>query len=192
MALRQANVYRLMAYSSIAHAGYMLVGLAVGDTEPVSGVQAMLFYLAAYGLMTVGVFALLSGVGGRTLDDLRGLNRTRPTTALLMTLCLLSLTGLPPAAGFFGKLNLFLAAWSDATALGRTLAVIMALNAAISAWYYLRIIALMYLDSAPESAPETAPQPSAFTWSAFLAGALCTAGTIALFVDPQWLWDVLP
>jgi NADH-quinone oxidoreductase subunit N len=93
----------------------MLVGLAVGDTEPVSGTDALLFYLPVYGLMTIGVFALLSGITGRSLDDLRGLSRTQPTTALLLAVCLLSLTGLPPAAGFFGKLNLFLAAWSDST-----------------------------------------------------------------------------
>jgi NADH-quinone oxidoreductase subunit N len=188
MALRQTDLYRLMAYSSIAHAGYMLIGLAVGDTEAVSGTRALLFYLPVYGLMTVGVFALASGIAGRSLDDLRGLNRNQPTTALLLAVCLLSLTGLPPAAGFFGKLNLFLAAWSDATTLGQTLAVVMALNAAISAWYYLRIIALMFLDSAPEQAP----QQARFSWSAFLAGVLCTAGTIVFFLAPSWLWNNLP
>jgi NADH-quinone oxidoreductase subunit N len=189
MALRQANLFRLMAYSSIAHAGYMLIGLAVGDTEPVGGTDALLFYLAVYGLMTVGVFALVSGVrGAGEIEGLRGLNRTQPTAALLLAVCLLSLTGLPPAAGFFGKLNLFLAAWSDATRLGRTLAILMALNAAISAWYYLRLIALMFLDSRQE--PSGEPIPGA--WSSFLAGALCAAATILFFVAPDWLWRFLP
>jgi NADH-quinone oxidoreductase subunit N len=193
MALRQSHLYRLMAYSSIAHAGYMLVGLAVGDVGKVPGTDAVLFYLAAYGLMTIGVFALLSSIGGREhapqIDaDLRGLNRSHPSIALLLAVCLFSLTGLPPTAGFFGKLNLFLAAWSDATALGRTLAVIMALNAAIAAWYYLRLVALMFLDAEAEPAS----RPRTLDWSSFLAGALCTAGTILLFVAPQWLWDSLP
>jgi NADH-quinone oxidoreductase subunit N len=189
MALRQTNLFRLMAYSSIAHAGYMLIGLAVGDTQPVSGTDALLFYLAVYGLMTIGVFALVSGVPGKgATDDLRGLNRSQPTTALLLAVCLLSLTGLPPAAGFFGKLNLFLASWSNATTLGQTLAVLMALNAAISAWYYLRLIALMFLDSAQESPAESISG----TWSSFLAGALCTVGTILFFIAPDWLWRILP
>ncbi len=192
MALRQTNLYRLMAYSSIAHAGYMLIGLAVGDTEPVSGTAALLFYLAVYGLMTIGVFALISGIAGRSLDDLRGLSRTQPTSALLLAVCLLSLTGLPPTAGFIAKLNLFLAAWSDATTFGQTLAVVMALNAAISAWYYLRLIALMFLDSAPQSTSLSSSSPTSFAWSSFLAGFLCTAGTIALFIAPQRLWDILP
>jgi NADH-quinone oxidoreductase subunit N len=225
MAWRQTNLYRLMAYSSIAHAGYMLIGLTVGDAGPVPGTDATLFYLAGYGFMTLGVFALLAGVrstelGARSaskgesnvrttdqslsdspllapcslLSDLRGLNRTNPTTAILLAVCLLSLTGLPPTIGFLGKLNLFFAAWGDSAApasaatLGRTLAVLLALNAAIGAWYYLRIIALMFLDSPAE----TSSHPAAPAWSSFLAGVLCTAGTVLFFVQPQWLWDVLP
>jgi NADH-quinone oxidoreductase subunit N len=219
MAWRQSNLYRLMAYSSVAHAGYMLIGLTVGDAGRVPGTDATLFYLAAYGFMTLGVFALLSGVRSKehgaesldlgveiqennttatsgsifqapcsTLSDLRGLNRSQPTTALLLAVCLLSLTGLPPTIGFLGKLNLFLAAWGDATTLGRALAVLLALNAAIGAWYYLRLIALMFLDSGPEPNVR-APQPA---WSSILAGAICTAGTVVFFIAPQWLWDLLP
>jgi NADH-quinone oxidoreductase subunit N len=128
MALRQSHLQRLMAYSSIAHAGYMLLGLTAGDSEVIGGVSAVLFYLAVYGLMTIGVFALLGGLrtsstsnessGVQGADqpivfdsDLRGLSRLHPATALLLAVCLLSLTGLPPTAGFLGKLNLFLAAW---------------------------------------------------------------------------------
>src|SRR5262249_42045061 len=155
MALRQRHLYRLMAYSSIAHAGYMLIGLAIGDAVPVSGRQALLFYLAVYGLMTIGVFALWSAVGGikqevgsragrgrnmasilpapcSALDEIRGLSRSQPSVALLLALCLFSLTGLPSTAGFLGKLNLFLAAWSDDSHIGRGLAVMLAINAAIS------------------------------------------------------------
>jgi NADH-quinone oxidoreductase subunit N len=204
MAWRQTNLYRLLAYSSIAHAGYMLIGLAVGDVQAVPGTRAMLFYLAAYGMMTIGVIALLSGFADRgtgpgsgrvekrnsytTLDDIRGLNRVHPTTALCLAACLLSLTGLPPTVGFFGKLNLFLAAWGNATTIGRTLAIALAVNAAIGAWYYLRIVAVMFLDPAVES--KLADSKPA--WSAFLAGAICTGATVLLFIAPQWLWDMIP
>ena len=195
MALRQRHLFRLMAYSSIAHAGYMLVGLAVGNVGVVGGTSAMLFYLVTYGLMTIGVFALLRGAGGaqgglETDADLRGLSRTNPSTALLLAVCLLSLTGLPPTAGFFGKFNLFLATWGEYTAspttwVGRTLAMLLALNAAIAAWYYLRLIAVMYLE--PAEGTERGPV-EVVSW---LGGLACTIATLALFVAPQWLWDVV-
>jgi NADH-quinone oxidoreductase subunit N len=193
MALRQKHLYRLMAYSSIAHAGYMLIGLAVSDVGPSGGTDALLFYLAAYGLMTIGVFALLSAVSShdrplRTDDDLRGLAQSQFSVALMLAICLLSLTGLPPTAGFLAKLNLFLAAWSDATRLGRGLAMAMALNAAIAAWYYLRLIAVMFLD--PAAPDET--QPRRISWSAWLAGVICAAATIWIFISPQWLWNSVP
>ncbi len=192
MALRQANLYRLMAYSSIAHAGYMLIGLTVGEKEAVGGVSATLFYLAAYGLMTIGVFALFGAVDSerrslRTDADLRGLNRGHPGIAILLAVCLFSLAGLPPTAGFFAKLNLFLAAWSDGTNLGRTLAILLALNAAIGAWYYLRLIALMFLEPAEAEEPR-----QGVVWSSCVAGVACTGLVIVLFFAPQWLWDNLP
>jgi NADH-quinone oxidoreductase subunit N len=208
MALRQKHTYRLMAYSSIAHAGYMLIGMVVGDILPVGGRDALLFYLATYGLMTIGVFALLSAVGNKRqdagrrdprasrlgmvlplpctqLDDVRGLSRSQPAVALLLAICLFSLTGLPPTAGFLGKLNLFLAAWSDHTNIGRGLAIALAINAAISAWYYLRMVALMFLEPAD---PE-ADQNRAMVWAPYLAGAACALATIVIFVAPQSLWD---
>lgn len=190
MALRQTHLYRLMAYSSIAHAGYMLIGLAIGDVGQVGGRQAILFYLAAYGLMTIGVFALFSTGGNsarpmQTDADLRGLSRTQPTIALLLAICLFSLTGLPPTAGFLGKLNLFLVAWSDGPHIGHALAMFMAINAAIGAYYYLRLIALMFLE------PTTQPvgEPARVAWAPWLAGVACSIATIAIFVAPQWLWD---
>ncbi len=208
MALRQKHIYRLMAYSSVAHAGYMLIGLAVGQSLPVGGPDAVLFYLAAYSLMTIGVFALLSAVGNKQpergrrdpeagrlstvlplpltqLGDLRGLSRSQPGIAILLAVCLFSLTGLPPTAGFLGKLNLFLAAWSDESNIGRGLAVALAINAAISAWYYLRMVALMFL----EPADLDADQGRAFDWAPWLAGVFCALVTIVIFVAPQWLWD---
>ena len=193
MAVRQKYLYRLMAYSSIAHAGYMLIGLAVGDVEPARGTDALLFYLAAYGLMTIGVFAMFAAVTSRerplrTDDDLRGLSRLQPSVALMLAVLLFSLTGLPPTAGFLGKLNLFVAAWGEGSTIGRSLAVILALNAAIAAWYYLRLIALMFLE--PTSEPEA--QPERIVWTAWLAGIVCTIATVAIFIAPQWLWDSVP
>jgi NADH-quinone oxidoreductase subunit N len=182
-----------MAYSSIAHAGYMLVGLAAGNIGAIGGTSAVLFYLAAYGMMTIGVFALLRGAGGGeqqlvTRDDLRGLSRTNPTTALLLAVCLLSLTGLPPTAGFLAKLNLFYAAWGEGTQIGHALAMLLALNAAIAAWYYLRLIALMFLDMAIDGAESKTRMIEPISW---LAGAACTVGTLALFFSPQWVWDAV-
>jgi NADH-quinone oxidoreductase subunit N len=190
MALRQKHLFRLMAYSSIAHAGYMLVGLAVGNVGAVGGTSAVLFYLAAYGLMTIGVFALLRGAGGgehplETIDDLRGLSTTHPTTAVLLAVSLFSLTGLPPTAGFLGKLNLFWAAWGETTPVGHWLAALLAVNAAIAAFYYLRLVAVMYLEPAADRTSRPIDLP------AWLGGMACTAATLVLFVQPQWLWDVV-
>jgi NADH-quinone oxidoreductase subunit N len=192
LALRQKNLQRLLAYSSIAHAGYMLVGLAVGNVGAVGGTSAVLFYLATYGLMTVGVFALLRGCGSDehqvvTRDDLRGLSHVQPVNALLIALCLLSLIGLPPTAGFWGKLNLFFAAWAEGTSVGRWLAVILALNAAIAAWYYLRLIALMFLETDP-AAEFRRNKKELVSW---FAGMFCALATVAIFFSPQWLWDAV-
>lgn len=189
MALRQKHLHRLLAYSSVAHAGYMLAGLAVGSGgESTSGTTALLFYLVVYGFMTIGVFALIAGVvrAGRTAEvdtDLSGLARSQPVTALLLAICLFSLTGLPPTAGFLGKLNLFLAVWSEGTWLGQGLAIAMAINAAIAAWYYLRLVSAMYFDESPKD------QISETQLPARIAGIVCVIATIALFVVPQWLWD---
>lgn len=195
LAFLQTDVRRLMAYSSIAHAGYMLVGLAVApyQSATVAGIPALLFYLVAYGAMTVGVFAILAAVRPAdadpdhvtTTDDLAGLNVTHPLAALLMTVFLFSLTGLPPTAGFLGKLQLFFAAWSADTGSTRCLAVVMAANAAVSAWYYLRLIGVMYLQAPKAGRVRPLESP------AFLGGLICAAATIALFVAPDWLWQTV-
>src|SRR5262249_38876520 len=122
LALLQDNVKRMLAYSSVAHAGYMLIGLAVGDklvnsTVWVGGVEAVLFYLVAYSGMTLGAFAVLAYLSTperpvETVDDLGGLGRTRPGVALMMMLFMFSLIGIPLTAGFAGKLFLFVGALS--------------------------------------------------------------------------------
>jgi NADH-quinone oxidoreductase subunit N len=192
LALWQTNVPRLLAYSSIAHGGYMLVGLALGHASGslAGGTESLLFYLAVYGLMTVGAFSVLIYLSRperpvEMIDDLAGLGRSQPGAALLLAVFLFSLTGLPPTAGFFGKLNLLLAAWSGGTFAARSLAVVMALNAAIGAAYYLRIIGAMYLR------PATAPIAKPAELPALVGSLLCAAGTLAIFFAPQWLWHVV-
>jgi NADH-quinone oxidoreductase subunit N len=191
LALGQRNVYRLLACSSIAHAGYMLVGLTIGNADPgVGGTTAVLFYLAAYGLMTVGLFALLTAARGaespiRLVSDLSGLSQVKPVESLLMALCLFSMTGLPPTGGFLGKFGLFVTAWSDGTWMGRILAISLAVNTVIAAWYYLRLVGLMYFGSPKESESHSRqPLP-------LIAGVTCAIGTLLLFVMPQQIWTAI-
>ncbi|MCE9606797.1 MAG: NADH-quinone oxidoreductase subunit N [Planctomycetia bacterium] len=164
VALWQTDIRRMLAYSSIAHAGYMLVGLAVdlaarrSGIDTVDGVGAALFYVAVYSLATAGTFAGLTYLSGRkkqidTLEDLAGIGRAYPATALAIAVFMFSLTGLPPLAGFWGKFELFSGAVKIGLA-GDTapklsgwflvLSVVGVLNAAVSAAYYLRIIGVMY------------------------------------------------
>lgn len=195
LALLQDNLKRLLAYSSVAHAGYMLMGLAAAPLLPSEsvggGTAAVLFYLVAYGAMTVGAFAVLTLLDTpdkplETVDDLAGLSRTHPVIALVMALLLFSLIGIPLTAGFAGKLLLFwgvLAVPADSAqaALFRTLAVIAALNAAVGAWYYLRIVAVMYLR------PAVRPLTAKPGWPLRAALAACAAVTLGFGVVPRSL-----
>jgi len=168
-ALWQTNVRRMMAYSSIAHAGYMLMGLAAGlaigssSTGPY-GIAAMLFYVVVYVLATVSFFAALAYLSGperqvNYLNDLAGVARRHPVVAAAIAVSMFSLTGLPPLAGFWGKLSLFTSTLDVAGADFRTLAeqglsqkgtwfvalaVVGVLNAAISAAYYLRVVGMVF------------------------------------------------
>lgn len=191
LGLLQDNLRRLLAYSGIAHAGYLLVGLGAGTLGPlaIDGNVAVFFYLPVYVAMTLGAFAVLAYLsrGERsveTVDDLAGLGKTHPLIALLLATFLFSLTGLPPTAGFWAKLNVFLAAWSTGSRLYQILAVVMAVNAAIGAWYYLRIIATAYLRQ-PVKPLEARPEAPALLT---LAG--CAIVTLWFFVAPNWLWQV--
>jgi NADH-quinone oxidoreductase subunit N len=160
LALWQDDLRRLLAYSSIAHAGYMLIGLAValatGNAPgPWNGLAALGFYLFSYAVATIGAFAVLEYLGraDRSLDaveELAGLGQTRPVAAALLAVCLLSLTGVPPLAGFWGKLLLFGSALNVDDAAGSLrwwftgLAIVGVLNAAVAAAYYLRVVGVMY------------------------------------------------
>jgi NADH-quinone oxidoreductase subunit N len=192
LALLQTDIRRLLAYSSVSHAGYMLVGFVVG-ANPVSspnGIEALFFYIAVYGVMTLGAFAALAALrqGEKrvgSFDDLAGLSRVRPGIAAMLAIFLFSLSGLPPGVGFLGKFNLFLAAWAQNTSAGRWLAIWMAVNAAIGAWYYLKVIGAMYLRDAPEREPGQSEAP------ALIAVVTCAIATLGLFVAPGWLWDLV-
>ncbi len=154
VALAQGNVKRLLAYSSVAHVGYMLVGLAAG-LEP--GSPAVLFYLAVYAVASAGAFGvilLLEREGEEAVDvaAFGGLSSRHPILALALTVFLLALIGMPPTAGFVGKFYLFSAAIKQGLV---GLAVIAVLNSVVAAYYYLRLIVYMYMRE-PEGAPTTA------------------------------------
>ena len=158
-ALVQQNVKRLLAYSSIAHAGYLLVAFAAW---PGNGIPAAMFYTASYAAMNVGAFAVVShfaGAGERrvTVDDYAGLGRRSPLLAATLTIFLLSLIGIPMTGGFFAKFYVFSAAL-QANLVGLT--IIGVLNSAVGAYYYLRIIVVMYMREARDDAPVAPPSPA--------------------------------
>jgi NADH-quinone oxidoreductase subunit N len=200
LGLWQENVKRLLAYSSIAHAGYMLLALSVAPylrpasmaqaAEGPDGIEALLFYLVAYGAMTIGAFAVLSYLSTperpiETLDDLAGLSQSHPGIALFMLLFLFSLIGIPLTAGFTGKLLIFFGAMGvsgNAASLFRVLAVIGMLNAAIGAWYYLRIVAVMYLRNSLR------PVEKKGSWPGLATLWLCALLTLGLGLSPGGDW----
>src|SRR5512147_2743142 len=148
-AIGQKNIKRLMAYSSIGHMGFALVGLAAGTAE---GVQGVLVYMAIYVGMTLGTFACIlamrrDGVMVENIGDLAGLARTKPAMAFLFAMLLFSLAGIPPLAGFFAKFYVFLAAIKAGLYL---LAVVGVLTSVVGAYYYLAIVKLMYFDEPSE------------------------------------------
>ncbi len=158
-ALRQTNLKRLLAYSSIAHAGYILVGVAAGNELGTSG---LLFYLFAYAFVNVAAFAVIIAAGrmqgmaeqGETLADLAGLAARKPGLAAAMALFMLSLAGVPPLAGFLAKFYVF----GAAVQAGLTwLAIFGVINSVVSAYYYLRVVVTMYMQES--TAPETVASP---------------------------------
>ncbi len=175
-ALLQTNVKRMLAYSSIAHSGYLLMGIIAG---PGWGFTAVLFYLLAYGVTNTGSFAVLSGLERRgveieTMDDIAGLRQKHPWMAVAFAASAGSLLGVPPLLGFIAKLFLFVAAIEAGLI---KLVIIAGLNSAISAWYYLKLIGLPVL-SAPTAASESVERtPTA--WPR-VAAILTAAGVIIL------------
>src|SRR6202521_676207 len=191
-ALVQTNVKRLLAYSSIAHAGYILVAFAAvtsmaqgGSAEAAPAYVAILFYLLSYALVKLGAFAIVSQFGGEgekhlSLDDYAGLSQRQPVVAAVLSLYLLSLLGLPVTAGFFGKFYIFKAAVNSHLI---WLALLMAINSVIGAYYYLRVIVVMYMREPTAEAASAAPVNFPLTVNAVLA--VTAIGTILFGVLPN-------
>ena len=183
LALVQSNVKRMLAYSSIAHAGYLLTGVVVGTSR---GGAALLFYLLTYAFTTLGAFGgvIALGVRGDTnenLEDWRGLAERRPLLAGAMTIFLLSLTGIPPLAGFVGKLYLVEAAVNSGWF---WLAILLVLNGAIAAYYYLGVIIAMWMRDPVKDVPAWESRP--YLNAALLVAAL---GTLLLGIFPSGALD---
>jgi len=191
-ALVQSNVKRMLAYSSIAHAGYILVAFAAvtflaqeGRAAAAPAYAAILFYLLSYALVKLGAFTIVSQFGGEgekhlSLDDYAGLGQRQPVAAAALGLFLLSLLGLPVTAGFFGKFYIFKAAVNSHLI---WLAILMAINSVIGAYYYLRLIVVMYMRD--PSAEVAATTPMRFPLSVNLVLAIAAIGTILFGVLPN-------
>jgi NADH-quinone oxidoreductase subunit N len=182
-ALVQDNVKRLLAYSSIAHAGYLIVAFAA---HPELGVAAAMFYSAAYAAMNVGAFAIVSHLAAAneryvSIEDYAGLGKKSPVLAATFTFFLMSLVGIPITGGFFAKFYVLSAALKSNLVV---LAIILVLNSALGAYYYLRIIVLMYMREPRGEVPVTP-----VTGSASLAIAACLLATLFLGVIPGRVLD---
>jgi NADH-quinone oxidoreductase subunit N len=183
-AILQSNVKRLLAYSSIAHAGYVLVAVTAHSGD---GSAAAMFYLAAYALTNIGAFAVVAYFSRKgeqfvRVDDFAGLAQRQPAMAAMMTIFMLSLIGVPLTGGFFGKFYIFKAAL-DAHLVWLT--VLGLLNSAVAAYYYLRILVVMYFKE-PGEAAENLPNPGAALRIAVYASAL---GVLLLGIFPGWVLD---
>ena len=183
-ALRQSNVKRMLAYSSIAHAGYVLVALTARSGV---GASAAMFYLAAYAFMNIGAFAVvghLSGKGERyqDIEDFGGLGQKQPLTAAMFSIFLLSLIGVPLTGGFFGKFYIFKAALESHLF---WLTVLGLLNSAVAAYYYLRVLVMMYFREPSPAVIEAEP----LTPGLRAALLISAAATLFLGIFPNWVLD---
>jgi NADH-quinone oxidoreductase subunit N len=192
VAIVQYNVKRLLAYSSIAHAGYIFVGLiAATGVSKESGIASVFFYIIVYGLTNLGAFGvvavLASRAGGDNMENFNGMARRAPFLSLLMLIFLLSLAGIPPLGGFFGKFYLFAAAVQrDAVNFGLLwLVIIGILTTAVSLYYYLVLLKHIYVHEPADTAPITTPG------YVNVALALIALGVIAMGIFPETLLSLL-
>ena len=189
VALRQTNLVRLLAYSGVAQAGYMLAPLAVAGESPAvadDALTATVTYLSIYAAMNLGAFAVVIAVARRTrsaeIDSYRGLFNYAPGLAVAMTIFLMALAGIPPLGGWFAKLDIMRAVISANTAWGVTMGVVVAVNSVIALYYYARVASRMWVEPAPEDA-DTSPIRIPVSVASALA---ITAGATVLFgVLPQ-------
>ena len=196
VAIVQTNVKRMLAYSSIAHAGYAMIGLVVagsvanGNPVAARGVSSVMLYLAIYSFMTIGAFAMVAllrkgGLEGEELEDFTGLSKRHKGAAFLMLVFMVSLAGIPPTAGFIGKFYLFMAAVNAGLA---WLAVIGLIFAAVSAFYYLRVVMVMYMRE-PSSTQELETR-LAISPATTVVLACAVAGVVFLGIYPSPLVSV--
>jgi NADH-quinone oxidoreductase subunit N len=177
-AITQHNIKRLLAYSSISHAGYMLLGLVAGND---TGIRGVAIYMLVYTFMNLGAFLVIvalrrEGLAGENVDDMAGLMRKSPGYALLMMICLLSLAGIPPTAGFIGKYYIFLS-------LIQTGHYVLAAGAAgyvaVAIYYYFRIVRAMFISDVEDTGPME------ITFGVRVAAALAAIGTLGIGVYPE-------
>jgi NADH-quinone oxidoreductase subunit N len=184
-AVRQDNIKRMLAYSSIAHAGILLVGLCAAGLGSPSGVASLVYYLIAYSVTTMGAFAVIAYVGSKGrerlhIDDWAGLANQHPAAAIAMTICLLSLGGMPPTGGFFGKFYVFKSAMDVYDGQLLWVVIVGIVNSAISIFYYLRIVTAMYFRES------TQPIEPTRSGGLLLVMALCPVMVLELGMMPGW------
>ena len=184
LALRQNNVKRMLAYSSISHAGYIMISLVVGGPEAIS---AAIFYLVAYTFFNLGAFAVLTVLETRSgcrsdFVELAGISKSNPYLTVVLALFMFALSGFPPTVGFFGKFYIFSAAVKSGFI---WLAVVGVMNSFVSVYYYLRVIKTSYMDEF-----EGTPAPAAIVPSVFIVLLITAAGTLGLGFFPQRLLEL--
>jgi NADH-quinone oxidoreductase subunit N len=190
IALRQTNVVRMLAYSGIAQAGFMLAPFVVADQLPFQSRQAVVIYLVIYAAMNLGAFAVVIAVARKTrsaeIDSFGGLFSYMPGMAVALTLFLASLIGIPPLGGWYAKFAVFKVLLEAETGLGIAMAVVMAVNTAIAAYYYLRVARAMWFDEAPDGDVTPVRVPAG------LAGAIALAlvATLVFGILPGLLTDL--
>jgi len=186
VAIAQNNIKRMLAYSSIAHAGYMLVGISAGSVEGKIGVM---FYIAVYAIMNLGAFAVVGllereNENNLLIEDYSGLGKTKPFLAALMAIFMFALTGLPPFAGFFGKYYVFVSAIK---ANMTWLAIVGVLASLVSAYYYLRVVVIMYFrDAQSEIQKDTLFMPKIVLLSIFI----CALAVLILGIFPSLIVNI--
>ncbi len=186
---RQESVKRMLAYSSIAHAGYLLIAMIAATRAAEQAEASIIFYLLVYTVSTVGAFGTLIWCGSRgaeavSYEDLAGLGRRHPAVAFTFSLFLLSLAGIPPLAGFFGKFYLFQVAIDAGFVL---LAVVGLINSVLAAYYYLRVMVYMYMKEPEPGAPIAKPMRSGYVAAALLISAILV---VVLGMLPSGTLDV--
>jgi NADH-quinone oxidoreductase subunit N len=187
-AIKQTNIKRMLGYSSIAQAGYLMVGLATLGASAATdraGQSGVMFFLAAYTLTNLGVFsaviAITNKVGTDLIQDFSGMLKRSPLMTLAMTLCLFSLIGMPPAVGFMAKFYIFRGAVENGLL---WLVLVAVLNSVISAFYYLRVVKVMWFGE--PAAEDKVPSSAALR----LTLAICALGVLVLGVAPGWVMNI--